>query len=369
MARNCIGVIHTGSSGAIARFGLAIADRIVNVSGTECVLFTSEPVIVAAAEAKGVPYRAVNSHAFASGSFRDKVDAARAELGKLLPATVYAGSMASSAWALAGRQLGVKVVLHAHEFERELVALLHSGATCIDVCAAADLIIVSGETVVSSLRRCVGYVPDQVVDVGPVLDGADIAEYAKQEVRPRWLYGKAYVRSARSLIAMWGVASEQNGVDVFVEMARLLPESDFLWIGAWTEHANRVLAGRGLTLESLHNFYCTGEIDNPYPLILMCDLLALTAREVESSANLIELAALETQIVCFSDSFGSSAVLPSKFCILHGTPTGERFVKFIRLILRQDKVARQVISCTGPVIETKAGVARVVDELRHCGIL
>lgn len=207
-----VGVIHSGRGTAVPRVGLNIVQFITDARGQGLALFESDGPLVARARARGLPCRVVRRGGFASGIFRETVNAARAELEELQPAVLYANSCEASAWAVAGKQLGLKVILHFYELDRELKALLHAGATCIDVCAAADAVVVSGEAVISSLQRCLGYVPNDIIDVGVPLDGTEIAGSEKQEINAQWLYGRPYVRSARKLITMWGTACFRNGM-------------------------------------------------------------------------------------------------------------------------------------------------------------
>jgi hypothetical protein len=297
------------------------------------------------------------------------VNAARAELEQLQPAVLYANSSAASAWAVAGKQLGLKVILHFYELDRELKAVLHAGATCIDVCAAADAVVVSGDAVVSSLRRCLGYVPDNIIDVGAVFDGADIGERATQEVSVRWLFGRRHLRSGRKMVIMWGSACYRNGIDIFVEMARRLPEHDFLWIGAWTADANHALSASGVVPENLGNFYCTGEIDNPYPLIAISDLFVLTAREAENPVDLMELATLNTQVVCFSESLEHWMVSPSAFYVLFGIPSVDRLVPFVSLCLEKNGGIQGGRRASLPTPHSQTEFAHLLDELRRRTLL
>jgi hypothetical protein len=369
MNEKLVGVIHDGSASALNRAGLEIFRFIANARGAGLALFGSEGPMGRIAETRGVPYRVVRNSGFASGSFRDKVNAARGELGRLRPEMVYATSVACSPWVVAGKQLGAKVVLHVHELRRELMALLHSGATCIDVCAAADVVAVSGDAVASDLQRCLGFVPDDIIDVGVLLDDVEILRRVQQKFSARWHSGRQYAQSDRKLVVMWGAACHRNGIDIFVETARQMPAHDFLWIGAWTDEANRTALEKGFMSDNLDNFYCTGEVDNPYPLIAMCDLFVLTACEVDYPADLVELAALGIRTVCFSGSFDSWVLLPRAFYVLHGFPRADRLVKVISSMTWDDRKTWRQEHLRPPDFRDRGGLAHLLGELKRRRIL
>jgi glycosyltransferase involved in cell wall biosynthesis len=369
MSETLVAVLHSGSPSAISRVGLEIARFIANAQETGLVVFGSEGPISHIAETRGIPYRVARNSGFASGSFRHKVNAAKSELEQLRPAVVYATSVACSPWVIGGKHLGARTVLHVHELRRELIALLHSGATCIDVCAAADLVVVSGEAVASDLRRCLGYVPDDIFNAGVLLDCFLTAERARQEINPRWRYGRRYVRSDRKMVVMWGAACHRNGIDIFVELVQRLPEYDFIWIGAWTQEADDVLSVKGCSPSHQANFYCTGEIDNPYPLLAMCDLFVLTARQAENPVDLMELAALNVRIVCFSRSIDSWMIMPQAFYVLHGDPNADRLVGFVSKFLGDQRETRKDGQLALPEFGNQIGFAHLFTELKRRRIL
>jgi len=359
-----VGVIHSGEGGAVSRIGLKIIQFITSSLCGGLAIFGSDGLLVSSAKAKGICCRVAQHNGFGSGIFRDAVNAAKAELQDLRPAVLYANSVAASAWAVAGKQLGWKVIIHVYELDSELMMLLHAGVTCIDVCAVADGVVVSGEGVVSSLRRCLGYVPDVVVDAGVLFDDSEIGKRAKEEVCAPWLFGRRYVRSTRKLITMWGKACFRNGIDIFVEMAQALPEHDFLWIGTWTEDADHTLSANRVAADNLFNFFCTGKIDNPYPFIAMCDLFTLTARQTKNPTDLAELTVLNTPMVCFSASLDNWMVLPGAFYVLHGAPSVDRLIGFVSLAFAEDRI-RAVIG-PNPLLkhDTQAGLARLFEAMR-----
>jgi hypothetical protein len=367
MERKFVGVIHSGASAAVSRSGLNITKVIADARGDGLVLFASDGPLVTTAKERALQCRVVRRGGFTSGIFRDAVNAASAELEELQPTVLYVNSCAASAWALAGKQLGLKVIFHVYELDRELVAQLHGGATCIDICAAADIVVVSDKAIVSSLRRCLGYVPEDVIDVGVLLDGAEIVARASLQAPPaRWLFGRDYERSARKLVTMWGTACFRNGIDIFLEMARRLPAHDFLWIGAWTMDANETLSARGIIPQNFDNFYCAEEIDNPYPLISMADLFVLTTREAENPFDLVELAALRTRIVCFSESLENWKVAPNAFYVLFGAPSVDRLVAFVSLCLGSNAgISRGTGQVLFPRFYGQTNSAHLLDELRR----
>jgi hypothetical protein len=358
-----VGAVASGAANATSRVGLQIIKEIRDAAGIAAVLIGPQGPIAKLADAERIPYRLTRDPKFASGSFRDRVIAARCELEGLKASTVYATSAACSPWAVAAAQIGVKVILHVREFDDELMSLLKTGATCIDVCSAADVVIVSGGEVESSIRRCLGYVPHNVTDVGVLLDGAWIIEQAGHSAAARWLHGRPYLQSDRQLVVMQGIASSSNGVDIFAEMARQLPAYDFVWIGPWSEHADQELSRRGLSAASLANFYCTGEIDNPYPIVADSDLFALTARRAENPLDIIELAALNVKIICFSRSMEAWKDLPRAFYILEGVPSVDRLTRAVSLILGEKRKARHPHFPSFPTVSAQPGFRTLLNHL------
>jgi hypothetical protein len=360
-------VIDGASEGSTPRSGLDIADFVTRSGWDALALFQPAGRLTEAARSRGIHYAVAQAEGFRSGSFRDKVAAARAEIEALQPSVVYANSIAASAWAVAGRQIGAKVVVHAREFDDELMALTRSGATCFDLCGAADLVVVPHRSAVASLRRHLGYVPDSVIEIGSLADGAELAAQARQPVSAEWSFGRPYANSARSLITMWGTAGPSRGVDIFVAAARRLPDFDFLWIGPWTEEADHNLHSRGLEADKIANLYCTGACDNPYYFIASCSLFAATASNTNMT-QLMEVAAMGKPILLFSESGEAAKVLGNGVYLLHGRPDTDRIVALLPKLLEGSGTGPSDDARVTVSADRQTALARLIEELKSRAI-
>jgi glycosyltransferase involved in cell wall biosynthesis len=79
-----------------------------------------------------------------------------------------------------------------------------------------------------------------------------------------------YKRTNRLLIGMVGSRSHRKGFDIFIEIARLFPNHDFIWIGA---------KDITVSLFGLNNIFLVDSIKNPYNIIKQFDYMIITSRE------------------------------------------------------------------------------------------
>ena len=361
MEGSFVGVIPGPS--VAAQIGFEIVASLNRAGAEATAIFVAAGPLSDRAKSEGMTYRIVSAADADSGSFRERVNGARAELEPLQPGVVYVNSVANSPWAVAAKQLGARVVLHAHELEWELGRLLNTGATCLDLCAAADLLVAAGGEVITSLQRKLGYLPDDVVNIGPIVDIAEIRDRSRQKWQAQWRYTRPFNPSSRGAVASYGAPLDQNGFDVFLETARLLPERDFLWLDNRTGERPQPIFDRG-ALEPPANFYY-GVIDNHYPLLAQSDLIVLIGREPRSRAEIVELAALNVPVIGFTQSLDDATGFLGAFHILHGKPDSSRLAMTIGKFEAGAAASRHALLSGGPTLAESPDFKQLIRALRE----
>ena len=185
-------IIHSARPADAPRIGLEIA-RWLKGNSEDVLLICQEDGPIVRAAREGGLRTLVAGEPLSKSSFRERVAACRSTLEELDCTVVYVNSIAASAWAAAAKMLGAKVVLHAHELDRELRQLLQAGITCLDIGASADAVVVAADAVAKALGRTLGYLPFDVIDIGVFADPDEVRRKALQTVSPQWLFGRPFI--------------------------------------------------------------------------------------------------------------------------------------------------------------------------------
>ena len=110
---------------------------------------------------------------------------------------------------------------------------------------------------------------------------------------------------------MCGVAVPRKGPDIFWEVAKALPEYDFVWIGSWDDDDYVRNNNNALSLneqEPLGNLYWTNSLTNPYTALNQIDLFTLTSREDPNPLVVLEAIALDKPAVTFTKTGASLSI-------------------------------------------------------------
>ena len=123
----------------------------------------------------------------------------------------YVNSIAASAWAVAAKMLGAKVVIHAHELDQDLRRLLLARITCLDIGVSADAVVVAADAVAKALGRTLGYLPSDVINIGVLLTPTRCAGRLRTRFRHNGCSADLLVRSQRKIIGMCGTGPPAQG--------------------------------------------------------------------------------------------------------------------------------------------------------------
>lgn len=102
-----------------------------------------------------------------------------------------------------------------------------------------------------------------------------------------------------------GTADLRKGIDYFVELASLLPQSSFIWVGATKQQFCDCLK----TTQFPSNLYFVANTADPYSYLNAFDVLALTSRMEVYPLVMMESLKLEKPVVCFTEAGGAPELI------------------------------------------------------------
>src|SRR5215213_220624 len=82
-----------------------------------------------------------SSHDQLKAPFRQRVEMAKECLGGISPDLLYVNSAGSAEWCVAGQELGLPVVFHAHEMREVLLGLAGADIFKLDIARYVDLLV------------------------------------------------------------------------------------------------------------------------------------------------------------------------------------------------------------------------------------
>jgi hypothetical protein len=221
--------------------------------------------------------------------YLERLETAHALLGVLKPDLVYVNSISSHVYYQAATNKGIPVIYHTHEGEVGFEECLSISATIKDSLSAPppNTIFYScsptGADCLRTYLKLPASVPVKQIQV------LDLAVVKQKSLEPC----PVVKRAGRRLYGMVGPRAHRKGFDIFVALARDVPDCDFLWLGATTNETPVTTDIENLTLLET--------MDNPYGIIAQLDTLLLTSRE--------DLAPL---VVAEAVTLGVHVILPSE---------------------------------------------------------
>lgn len=360
-----IEILHSAKPTGAPRVGLEVALWLKEYFDDILLISQEDGPIVNLAQDGGLRTR-IAEEPLSKVPFRERVAACSKVLENLNCTVAYVNSIEASAWAVAAKMLGAKVVLHVHELEQSLKVLLRLGLTCHDICASADAVVVAANAAVGGLSRTLGYVPSDVVNIGVFTDPEVVRHKALQTVLPQWQFGRRFAKSSRKIIGMCGTACHRKGLDYFIRLAQRLQQFDFLWIGEWTDDARQTARSAGFENAFPENFYLTGHVDNPYPLMLMFDLFVLTSREDPNPIVALEAMALGKPVVCFTQTGDTWRIGGDGLYAIHGKPNEDLLCATITKLMGEPMLRATVLPAR---LTRMAVLSRLSEELGRRGLI
>jgi glycosyltransferase involved in cell wall biosynthesis len=212
-------------------------------------------------------------------------------LRRLRPDVVFMNTVKSACYLRPALSLGVPAVLHVHEVE-PLASRTLARYGLGEMLARATLAACS-EDARANLAHLAGTASASVRFVPSVVDAERVVALSR-----------ASSTSSRRgfVVGACGVADQRKGVDLWLEMARLVcsrrPDLDvmFRWIGATGGRDVRAEARR-LGLDAVVDF--VGELPNPYPALASMDVFTLPSRADPFPLVVLEAMALSRAVVAF----------------------------------------------------------------------
>lgn len=259
-------------------------------------------------------------------TYADRLEEAVRILEGIRPDLLYVNSVAAADWCEAGARVGAAVVLHTHEARSSLPSLL-SRVVSSHLLDWVDLLVGASRATLDDIQEVTGGRCEDRLDFGILVDAESILAHGKMSIEslPVNALGDSPDHERR-MVAMCGLAQPRKGADIFFDLARRLPQYDFLWIGPWeppdTMLNNTVL--KRFRSQSLPNFYVTGLTENPYAYMREADTFVLTSREDPNPLVVAEALLLGKKVVAFSETGSSKALLDRFGYVLSGAPDSER---------------------------------------------
>jgi glycosyltransferase involved in cell wall biosynthesis len=316
-----------------------------------------------------------SSHELSKASFALRVEMAAKSLREISPDLLYANSAASAEWCVAGRKLGMPVVLHVHEMRRGLLSLMRADIFKLDIARYVDWLITASVTVIRDLNALVWPGFKVVHNFDIALDVKRILALRSAELpAPVNFNGRPLVRN-RPTVAMCGTASVRKGTDLFFGLAQRLPDIQFLWIGTWfPKEARDNPAYAEFAMGRAPNLFVTGLTDNPYAYLDLCDLFVLTSREDPNPLVVAEAIVLGKKVVGFADTGGSKSFLERFGYALSGSVDVDRLEKLLPRLLAAPATPewlagrledfRRSIDIEAKMVELERGLLALAREFR-----
>ena len=254
-----------------------------------------------------------------------------------LPAqsVVYSNTLTNASVTSALRRRGHPVVLHAHELRRAALANVDEGD--LRACArAASSLIANSRATAKDLAEIAGSPVEDIVVIPPFLTRSTLT-------RSPGLRAELGIDSSARLVMGCGALTELKGVDVFVEVARLIglnpgaPEVVFVWVGDGPgkqalETWRRAIKARGL--EHLVRFI--GPLADPRNLMVEADLLAFLSREDGFGVVNLEAASVSVPVVCVAGSGGAQEFVGAGAGVVVPTRRPDQIASVILALLADD---------------------------------
>lgn len=218
---------------------------------------------------------------------------------------IYINSTASFLWVQIAEKLSLKYIFHTHE--KMPLNILESGINPNNILCVSHYC--------KDLSGLLPLKPDNLIYEFINTDFID-AYIGKPDVIP------VQLDVNKKIILGVGRIIMRKGIDIFIDIARTMPEYQFLWIG--------IDKDKELLKDTPSNFFHINETTNPYYYMNKCDLFILTSRDDPFPLVVLEALYMNKPVVCFEQGNGSQEILNSCGYVLEGYPSMDSAKKFIQ---------------------------------------
>lgn len=325
-------VVHESSRTGAPRIGGLIASALQKTQDVHLVTLSEGPLINwLQSHIQDGHFSVSDRAALRHTPFEARVDLARSFLEKHPADVVYVNSLAASEYLVAAKALGMRTVLHLHEKKDEMQSLIRLQFTKINIISFCDAVVLAGNGLILDMIEMFGTAPSRTLNWGIAIDTEEIIRLSeKQDVLAKSSAGRALEFGDRLLVGMVGYGSIRKGADIFYEVAKSLPEHDFVWIGKWDSidvpFYDQFVADR------LENFYISGEVENPYKYMKQFDIFFLSSREDPNPIVLAEAMLLQVPVLCFGNTTAVGNFLGRNAILVQGSPNLEDAFEILKKI-------------------------------------
>lgn len=270
-------------------------------------------------------------------SFEERVSLAVTRLREVDCDIVYVNSLASSEFLVAAHALGKNSVLHLHEKSQEMHSLLRQQITQFNIGSFVHTLVLAGDGLRSDFQKMFGRIPLRLLEWGVAVDVEEIERLAELAGPfPKNITGERWQPNPRLCVGMVGHGSPRKGADIFLQLAQVHSDVDFLWVGHWDYKHREFLAARP------SNLYYSGDTPNPYRLMKQFDLLLLSSREDPNPLILIEGMLLGVPVIAFSRTTAVTDFLGRNVILMHGETNVVDASRVIGKFTKSDKTGRSL---------------------------
>lgn len=333
-------ILHEASRTGAPRVGGLVAAALMEHDAVDVIVMRPGPLVPWLERVIGTERLTVcEGDEFAySVPFKRRLRAAKKLLDSRDSDIIYVNSVAASPFVIAGKQAGRGVILHGHEKAAELRSLLRLDGTKVNLMRMVDAVVLAADTLGADMEEIFGFLPDLVQNFGTIIDIEDVRMLANEPMPPPVnAAGEKLEFGNRFVVGMCGVAAARKGSDIFFQLAKEMPEMDFLWVGGWSlDEAPDNLAYADFLSVKLPNLFVTGSVDNPYAYIAKMDLFFLSSREDPNPLVLAEALVLQVPILCFSYTTAVTAWVARNTIMCYGPPNVTDAARVLRSIDRAE---------------------------------
>ena len=267
-------------------------------------------------------------------SYADRVEKAVSVLEEIRPDLIYVNSVAAGDWCEAGARTGSVVILHTYEMSMVLPFLLGEIAGP-RVLTWVDMLVGHSKNTLYSIQEFTGVTIEKNFVLDIFGNPEAILAQGNMSVDPPNNAKGHLLAYDRPMVAMCGIAEPRKGADIFFDLARRLPQYDFLWIGPWkpADAINNTPVFGCFRSDSLDNFYVTGPTEHPGAYLRKIDTFVLTSREDPNPLVVAEALLFGKKVVAFSETGDSKALLERFGYVLSGAPDSERAAVILPAII------------------------------------
>lgn len=313
-------VVHDLSLTGAPKIGIDVAEKLFQLGYDIMLICRRGGDFLPRVEAIGLPFEVLEVEE--SLPFEQKVDAASAYLSRQKFDHLYINSAASADFLKAAQLANIPTVFHVHEMIGELRSLQLANRLTPDVLSPQCCLIAASRSVKQSAICYFGPLAERAVVLPYPIDASAIrAKAAMPQALPLNRIGEP-LDLTRPVVAACGIACYRKGTDIFMALAEVMPQLQFLWIGLWTHDLNPCLSAGG---DLPPNLYLSGQTSNACYYLSLAQLFLLTSREDPDPFVVHEAIALKKPVIAFSQTGGSRWSVDQFGYLLEGEVSVEGF--------------------------------------------